>query len=87
MEFLRKTRQELGSVLDVGCGPMFVSYSLVNNGATEYVGVDIMPTDRLKKYRDAMRCVGVKEIEVVRVSAESRPFRDGVFGFSLTRCT
>jgi len=84
MEFLRKTRQGLGIVLDVGCGPMFVSYSLVNNAATEYVGVDIMPADRLKKYRDAMRGVGVKTIEVVRASAESLPFRDGVFGFSLS---
>lgn len=84
MKFLRKTRQGLGSVLDVGCGPMFVSYSLVNNAATEYVGVDIMPAERLKKYRDAMRGVGVKAIEVVRASAESLPFRDGVFDFSLS---
>jgi len=84
MEFLWKTRQELGSVLDVGCGPMFVSYSLVSNGASEYVGVDVMPADRLKKYRDAMRGVGLKAIEVVRASAESLPFRDGVFGFTLS---
>jgi len=57
--------------------------SLVSNKAIEYVGVDIMPADRLKKYRDAMRCVGVKNIEVVRASAELLPFRDGVFCFSL----
>lgn len=82
---MRKTRQELGSVLDVGCGPMFVSYSVVSNAASEYVGVDVMPADRLKKYRGAMRGVGVKAVEVVRASAESLPFRDGVFGLSLTR--
>lgn len=84
MEFLRKTRQELGSILDVGCGPMFVSYSLIGNAESEYVGVDVMPADRLKKYRDAMRGVGVKVFEVVRASAESLPFRDGVFGFALS---
>ena len=65
---------------------MFVSYSLVSYAASEYVGVDVMPADRLKKYRDAMRGVGVKAVEVVRASAESPPFRDGVFGFALSRC-
>lgn len=84
MEFLLKTRQELGSVLDVGCGSMFISYSVVSNAASEYVGVDVMPVDSLKKYMDAMRGVGVKEVEVVRASAESLPFRDEVFGLSLS---
>lgn len=84
MEFLQMTRRELGTVLDVGCGPMFVSYSLVSNAVSEYIGVDVMSPVRLKKYMDAMRGVGVKAVEVVRASAESLPFRDGIFGFILS---
>ena len=69
-------------VLDAGCGPMFISYVL--DGNNEYIGVDIMSADKLKKYRGAMRSLGVKAIEVVRASVESLPFRNGVFDFALS---
>jgi 2-polyprenyl-3-methyl-5-hydroxy-6-metoxy-1,4-benzoquinol methylase len=83
MRFLRKARLDPGMILDVGCGPMFISYALISNETSEYIGVDIMSAERLKKYRDAMRSVGVKGIEVIRASAESLPFRKGIFDFAL----
>lgn len=84
MGFLRKVRLKSRMILDVGCGPMFISYALVGNYAGEYVGVDIMCADRLKKYRDAMRNIGVKRLQVVRAGAESLPFRNGIFDFALS---
>jgi len=84
MKSLRDIRLKPKMILDVGCGPMFISYALIRNETIEYVGVDIMPTDRLKKYRDAMRSFGMETIEVVRASAESLPFRRDVFDFSLS---
>jgi hypothetical protein len=68
----------------LGCGPMFISYALSRNEAVEYIGVGIMCTGQLKKYRDAMRSFGIKTIGVVRASAESLPFRRGVFICSLS---
>ena len=47
--FLRKGRFNPRMILDVDCGPMFISYALVGNGTSEYIGVDIMSADRLKK--------------------------------------
>ena len=84
MGFLRKARLNPGMILDVGCGPMFISYALVGNETSEYIGVDIMRADRLKKYRDAMNNIGVKTLQVVRASAESLPFRNGIFDFALS---
>jgi len=86
MKLLTKLKLKPRMILDVGCGPMFISYSLTGNSQSEYVGVDIMPGERLKKYRDAMRNIGVKRVEAVRASAESLPFRSGVFDFALSRC-
>jgi SAM-dependent methyltransferase len=43
-----------------------------------------MPADRLKKYKDAMRNIGAKTIEVVRASIELLPFRNGIFDFVLS---
>ncbi|MBO3810152.1 MAG: class I SAM-dependent methyltransferase [Candidatus Brockarchaeota archaeon] len=70
-------------VVDVGCGPMFITYALAGNRAVNYIGVDIMPTDRLKRYKDAIRKLGVDVIEVIRASAESLPFRNDIFDFAL----
>ena len=84
MKFLRQTRLKPRTILDVGCGPMFISYALVSNATSEYIGVDIMHADRLKKYRDAMRNIGVKTLEVVRASAEQLPFRGNTFDLSLS---
>ena len=83
MGFLRETRLKPRMILDVGCGPMFISYALVGESG-EYIGVDVMRVNRLKKYRDAMRSTGVKKIEVVRASAESLPFKNGIFDFGLS---
>ena len=84
MRFLRQTHLKPRMILDAGCGPMFTSYSLVTNETGEYIGVDIMPADRLKKYRDAMRKIGVETVEAVRASTESLPFRNGIFDFALS---
>ena len=84
MRFLRKARLNPRMILDVGCGPMFISYALVGNATSEYIGVDIMRADRLKKYRDAMNNIGVKTLQVVRASAEQLPFRNGIFDFALS---
>ncbi|MGQ9461415.1 MAG: class I SAM-dependent methyltransferase, partial [Candidatus Bathyarchaeaceae archaeon] len=82
MKSLAELRFKPRRIVDAGCGPMFISCVL--SGNNEYVGVDIMSADKLKKYRDAMRSLGVKAIEVVRASVESLPFRNGVFDFALS---
>jgi len=87
MKLLRKTRLKPKFILDVGSGPMFISYALVMNEAVGYIGVDIMCNDRLKKYRDAMRSFGMETIEVVRASADALPFRREVFDFALSLST
>lgn len=84
MVLLKQSRLKPRMVLDVGCGPMFVSYPLVSNAASEYVGVDVMPADSLKKYRDAMKNIGIETIEAVRASAELLPFQDEVFDLALS---
>jgi SAM-dependent methyltransferase len=83
IKFLRKAKLNPRMILDVGCGPMFISYALVNNEVSEYIGVDIMSADRLKKYRDAMNNMGVKKLQVIRVDAELLPFRSSIFDFAL----
>lgn len=71
-------------VLDVGCGPMFVSCSLVGDSSGEYVGVDVLTVERLKKYKGVAKKLGVRTIEVVRASAELLPLRSGIFDFVLS---
>lgn len=82
MKFLRRSQLKPRRILDIGCGPMFISYALINNPTYEYVGVDIMFSDKSKKYRDAMRKLGVGEIGVVRASAEQLPLRGNAFDLS-----
>ena len=41
IKFLRKRKLECEKILDVGCGPMLVSYSLVNNTTGEYIGDNV----------------------------------------------
>lgn len=84
MVLLKQSRLKPRMVLDVGCGPMFVSYPLVSNAAGEYVGVDVMPAASLKKYRNAMKNIGVETVEAVRASAELLPFQEEVFDFALS---
>jgi len=71
------------TMLDVGCGPMFTNWPLIGH-SSEYFGVDIMPTWRLKKYKNVMKKMGIAKIEVIRASAESLPFRDDFFDFVLS---
>jgi SAM-dependent methyltransferase len=82
--FLRRLQLKPRMILDVGCGPMFISYALVSNATSEYIGVDIMRADRLKKYRDTMRNISVKTIEAIRASTESLPFQNEIFDFALS---
>lgn len=71
-------------ILDIGCGPMFISSTLVSSSSSEYVGIDVLPVERLKKYKDVMKKLGVKQIDVIRASAESLPLRKTVFDFVLS---
>jgi ubiquinone/menaquinone biosynthesis C-methylase UbiE len=83
MDYLKKNREKYKVILDIGCGPMFVSYSINRLLNSEYIGIDIMPVEKLKKYRDAMVSVCAKSVEVIRASAESLPFRNNTFDFAL----
>lgn len=84
LKFLRRNRLKPKIVLDVGCGPMFISYPLCIKFNNEYIGIDIMSAERLRKYRSAMKSVGVKSLEVVKASAEQLPFREHIFDFVLS---
>lgn len=84
VRFMKRLQPKPMMLLDVGCGPMFISCPLVKNSASEYIGVDVMPVERLKKYKDVMKKIGVQTIEVIRASAEFLPLRDGVFDFVLS---
>lgn len=84
LEFLKEARLKCRIVLDIGCGPMFVSCPLLSSITHEYIGVDIMRGDKLKNYRNVMRKIGTKRVEVVRASAESLPFRNEMFDFVLS---
>jgi ubiquinone/menaquinone biosynthesis C-methylase UbiE len=83
IEFLTRAKLYPRRILDVGCGPMFISYALLNN-VGEYVGIDIMPGISLKKYSDAMNNIGVRSLHIVRASAEHLPFRNGSFDHALS---
>lgn len=83
MKFFKQAKLEPKMILDVGCGPMFISYALTGNFACQYIGVDIMSSSRLKKYKDAMMNLGV-QTTAIRSSAGSLPLRDNVFDFVLS---
>jgi ubiquinone/menaquinone biosynthesis C-methylase UbiE len=84
---LKEKQPMCRTVLDVGCGPMFASYPLMaSNIAKEYIKVDVLPADKLKKCRDAMRNCGAESMEAIRASADALPFRSGIFDLSLSRC-
>jgi hypothetical protein len=75
-KFVKRSQLKPRMIMDADCDPMFISYSLIGNLLSEYIGVDVMSADRLRKYRDAIRNTGVEKVEAVRASAESLPFRD-----------
>lgn len=84
MGLLNKLDLNFERVVDVGCGPCFVSYALASKMSGEYIGVDIISAAKLRRYKDAMKNEGVKNIEIVRASAEFLPFRAGAFDFVLS---
>ncbi|MEM2661293.1 MAG: methyltransferase domain-containing protein [Nitrososphaeria archaeon] len=84
LKFFLREQIKIKKVLDVGCGPMFISYSLFHLlHVDEYIGVDILPVKNLKKYRDAMRAILNKNIEAVRASADMLPFKEESFDLTL----
>lgn len=83
VKLLKEHRHTCGSILEVGCGSMFVSYSLTRDPHSEYVGLDVMQGKRMKKYKGAMQDAGVQKIEAVRASGEKLPFREGLFDLVL----
>jgi SAM-dependent methyltransferase len=82
--FFRQLQPKPRMILDVGCGPMFISTSLASNHLGEYVGIDVLPTERLKKYKDVMKKLGLQEVETIRASAESLPLKECAFDFVLS---
>lgn len=82
--YIKRTQLKPLMTLDVGCGSMFVSYGLIRNGNGQYIGIDLISRDKLKKYRDAMRDMTGEAIEVVRASGDFLPFRDGTFDFVIS---
>lgn len=64
-------------LIDVGCGPMFACKTLPLH--TDYIGVDVISSNRLHKYRDNMRLVLKKEsIEGIRASGCYLPFKSNI---------
>jgi SAM-dependent methyltransferase len=84
MSFLRLSQAKPEMMLDVGCGPMFISSTLLLSSSTVYVGIDVLPVKRLKKYKDVMKKLGVKLIDIIRASAESLPLRKTTFDLVLS---
>jgi SAM-dependent methyltransferase len=70
--------------LDAGCGPLFEIQDLLRFQTSKYVGIDILPCERLKKYRNAMRNIAATDIEVIRASGESLPFQDKKFDLTFS---
>lgn len=83
VKLLRRLHLNPDPILDVGCGPMFMSYALIANTNNEYIGVDIMVARRLRAYKEAIRNAGIRKIEVVRASAQSLPFQNSIFNLVL----
>ncbi len=68
--------------LDVGCGSMFTCQAIFETNINAcYVGLDLINTKKLRQYRNLMRIVTKGQIEVIRASAESLPFKTGTFDF------
>lgn len=83
VDFLIRARVKNQKVLDVGCGPMFISHALIERFDVDYVGIDILPAKKLRQYKRVITLCDGKSIDVVRASAEKCPFKDNVFNSSL----
>lgn len=65
--------------LDVGCGPMFEVIDMSKYIDSAYIGIDLLSCAKLKKYRDIIRAITGKDIEVVRASGDYLPFQTNTF--------
>lgn len=83
VDFLIKAGVKNQKVLDVGCGPMFISHALIKRFDVDYIGIDILPAKELRQYKRVITLCNGKSIDVVRASAEKCPFKDNVFNSSL----
>jgi ubiquinone/menaquinone biosynthesis C-methylase UbiE len=83
LRFLHSSHPAPTTILDVGCGPMFIAYPLLQGSTRQYVGVDTMRPARLKKYRSAIKSFGIESLEAVRASAEFLPFRSNTYDLVL----
>jgi len=81
--FLESSKSEPRMILDVGCGPMFMAYPLLQRSTSQYVGVDILSSAALRKYKHTFKNLGMGSLEVIRASAQSLPFRNGTFDLLL----
>ncbi len=68
--------------LDTGCGAIFFGYALTRNLDAEYVGIDILPSTKLRQYKQLIASCSGTSLNVVRASAEKCPFKKGVFKHS-----
>ena len=70
-------------IIDAGCGSMIASFPLTQNSDFIYLGIDVIASKTLKKYRDAMRFAGAKVFECIKASVEYLPFNCETFDVSL----
>lgn len=82
VEFLTGKVRQRQRVLDGGCGAMFLAHALTRRFDVEYVGIDILPSRRLRRYKQVIASCAGKPISVVRASAEKCPFRSSIFHHS-----
>jgi SAM-dependent methyltransferase len=81
--FLARSSFQPKHVLDIGCGCMLIAFGLLKKYDLEYVGLDILPSDRLRKYAALVRKGTGRDLQVVRASAMSLPFRKDLFDLTL----
>jgi SAM-dependent methyltransferase len=70
-------------VLDIGCGGMLIAYGLLKKHNIEYIGLDILPTDKLRQYAAFARKSTGRDLQVIRASAVNLPFRRELFDLAL----
>jgi SAM-dependent methyltransferase len=58
---------------------MLLGFGLLTKFDLEYVGLDILPSSKLREYAELISESAGKKLQVVRGSAENLPFREGFF--------
>lgn len=82
-DFLTRCDFRPRHVLDVGCGCMVIAFGLLTKYDLEYVGLDILPLDKLRKYASLVRKSTGRDLQIVRASAMNLPFRKNLFDLTL----